>query len=46
MLRFTHSLRSSLKVENTPAGRDVMAFKDKFLFKCTMQCGKRQLLRV
>lgn len=45
MLRFTHSSNSPPKVENTPAGRYVIAFEDKFLFKCTMKCAKRKVLR-
>ena len=45
MLRFTHSSFRYVKVENTPVGRDVIAFEDRFLLKCTMQCAKIKLLR-
>ena len=42
---FTHSFSSDAKLENTPAGRDVIALEDKYLLQCTMQYAKRKLLR-
>ena len=41
MLVFTYRVLSSVRFANTAAGRNVIAFEDKFLFKCTMEYVKR-----
>ena len=40
MLHFTYNLSNLVRVENTPADRDVIAFERNILLKCTIECVK------